>query len=768
MPAVTAATGGINLLIPLIAAGVGALVAGWIRFGDTIKDFLRMVWSNLLEDIGKGLKLLSKFVGIFHKKWADAMEEAGEGLKETAGEMKKATKVQVKATKVQKVATKEQVKATRAQKKSTKEQEKAEKAAKKSADAVQGLLDTWTGATLKSGEFLRAVRKLTTEQKANDRIMKQVNEKYASMRETLGPFDDELEAAWQATQRLNRELEAEKEALKAAAKAQKAATKAKKEATKAAEKAAKELKGLNDKMKEATRNSSKFNVALAAISGQMGGAAGQAFNLAMSMIQANKNLKEGEKGFSKAKVGAAVAASAFHTLGDAIGGAAGKALSAAGDIAQGFATGGWVGAAIAGIGHLIKGLKSLFTKTSDAEHAGRKVAHDFRQGIIEGLSPTQMAEVEQSWREGWDSSVKIAVRDAKIAAGATAEAAKIAADAAYQALWRAEKGGPEAVQKVMKSIVAIIDAGAAATEEAAKIEKARQKAALDALEETNAARLASITQAQEAQLEELKATQQRELDELAAARQAQLSVVEAAIQRELEDERIAAQLTIDLRKAGSDQKAIDAAHARARESNERLLERDELNALMAEAEARVRARYQDELDTINAHWDEKDAIVATHYEAELDNLERSHAAELDEIKLFNEAELALLKASIAAMNAVPPPKDKHHTITTTYVTRNESTYGGPGFGFGGPRQHGGPVSAGRRYLVGERGPEMFVPSQSGSIEPNGSSGGVDAKDLARAVAGALEGTRVEVDGRQLGRLTIRHQPMAVAELGGRR
>ena len=84
-------------------------------------------------------------------------------------------------------------------------------------------------------------------------------------------------------------------------------------------------------------------------------------------------------------------------------------------------------------------------------------------------------------------------------------------------------------------------------------------------------------------------------------------------------------------------------------------------------------------------------------------------------------------------------------------------------------QHGGPVSSGQRYLVGEGGPEMFVPSQSGRIEPNGSSDGrVDAKALARAVAAALEGTKIEVDGRKLGRLTVRHQPLAVAELGGRR
>ena len=43
--------------------------------------------------------------------------------------------------------------------------------------------------------------------------------------------------------------------------------------------------------------------------------------------------------------------------------------------------------------------------------------------------------------------------------------------------------------------------------------------------------------------------------------------------------------------------------------------------------------------------------------------------------------------------------------------------------FGAPgRSHGGPVSAGRGYLVGERGPELFVPSGGGRIEPSRSGG----------------------------------------------
>lgn len=42
--------------------------------------------------------------------------------------------------------------------------------------------------------------------------------------------------------------------------------------------------------------------------------------------------------------------------------------------------------------------------------------------------------------------------------------------------------------------------------------------------------------------------------------------------------------------------------------------------------------------------------------------------------------------------------------------------------FGGFRAGGGSVSAGRAYVVGERGPELFMPSSSGAILPNGASG----------------------------------------------
>jgi hypothetical protein len=43
--------------------------------------------------------------------------------------------------------------------------------------------------------------------------------------------------------------------------------------------------------------------------------------------------------------------------------------------------------------------------------------------------------------------------------------------------------------------------------------------------------------------------------------------------------------------------------------------------------------------------------------------------------------------------------------------------------FGGPRAEGGPVDPSKWYVVGERGPEVFVPDSAGTIVPNGAGGG---------------------------------------------
>jgi hypothetical protein len=59
--------------------------------------------------------------------------------------------------------------------------------------------------------------------------------------------------------------------------------------------------------------------------------------------------------------------------------------------------------------------------------------------------------------------------------------------------------------------------------------------------------------------------------------------------------------------------------------------------------------------------------------------------------------------------------------------------------FGGGRASGGSVSNGTSYLVGERGPEIFTPNQSGSIIPNSKIGGMGGNTVINLnVSGAID------------------------------
>lgn len=76
--------------------------------------------------------------------------------------------------------------------------------------------------------------------------------------------------------------------------------------------------------------------------------------------------------------------------------------------------------------------------------------------------------------------------------------------------------------------------------------------------------------------------------------------------------------------------------------------------------------------------------------------------------------------------------------------------------FGAPgRATGGPVSAGRAYRVGERGPEWFVPTASGRVEAASAS----VRNIAITVNvrgdGASEPQRLAQTGRQLARAVRR-------------
>lgn len=72
--------------------------------------------------------------------------------------------------------------------------------------------------------------------------------------------------------------------------------------------------------------------------------------------------------------------------------------------------------------------------------------------------------------------------------------------------------------------------------------------------------------------------------------------------------------------------------------------------------------------------------------------------------------------------------------------------------FGGFRANGGAVSAGRAYVVGERGPELMVPNSSGSVVPNHELGGGKTVIVKQSFtfSGAATSEELKAYARQMG------------------
>ena len=67
-------------------------------------------------------------------------------------------------------------------------------------------------------------------------------------------------------------------------------------------------------------------------------------------------------------------------------------------------------------------------------------------------------------------------------------------------------------------------------------------------------------------------------------------------------------------------------------------------------------------------------------------------------------------------------------------------------GLVGKRAMGGPVSGGRPYMVGERGPELIVPSRNAQVVPNNrlGGGGVVVNQTINVSTGVQQTVRAEI------------------------
>lgn len=117
---------------------------------------------------------------------------------------------------------------------------------------------------------------------------------------------------------------------------------------------------------------------------------------------------------------------------------------------------------------------------------------------------------------------------------------------------------------------------------------------------------------------------------------------------------------------------------------------------------------------IVTHWD----LIKQKTIAVWTSIKDFFAAVWEEIKkLFNDSVNWIIGKIQPLLDIIDKVKSAGSSIGNTFKNVSSS------FGFGGARAEGGPVSGSSAYLVGERGPELFVPSSGGSIIPNNKLGG---------------------------------------------
>ena len=117
--------------------------------------------------------------------------------------------------------------------------------------------------------------------------------------------------------------------------------------------------------------------------------------------------------------------------------------------------------------------------------------------------------------------------------------------------------------------------------------------------------------------------------------------------------------------------------------------------------------------------------------------------------------IARMFAGIPAPQSSGPPAGKYGTVPSLAPSLGGGTLSDPKGLFTPPtlisgRALGGAVGAGRPYMVGERGPELFIPGAKGNIVPNNAMGGANVTVNVDASGSSVEGNSDQA--AQLGRM----------------
>lgn len=303
----------------------------------------------------------------------------------------------------------------------------------------------------------------------------------------------------------------------------------------------------------------------------------------------------------------------------------------------------------------------------------------------------------------------------------------------------------------------IASGGAVNTKDA----KAAQEAAAAALlSDRTDAYLASITKTTQAQ--ELLTKAQEAYNAEVAASGARIAEINAKLQADLSQAETQRQsdLADAARQAGEERVRIteDAEQERARiqrrferSYNDAVADRDALAAKRAEDQRDdelkdLDDRYKDQLKTVDKSLATQQRTIEARYQQQVATINAAAQAAIRSEQQAAQARLAVLQQGVqAAQVALINAQQSEFLIRQNFYNQAVSQaqvwanlmklY--TSYGFSAPtaptlpspkqpiiiggKASGGPVTANTPYMVGEKGPELFVPAQSGRIVPNGAA-----------------------------------------------
>ena len=338
-------------------------------------------------------------------------------------------------------------------------------------------------------------------------------------------------------------------------------------------------------------------------------------------------------------------------------------------------------------------LWNTFKNPSDAEVRARQDVDDYEAAAIEGLSESQIAEAMAAGWQSWeDAAFLIGIRDQYLAVGLSAEQAERDVQAYWDAMAAGDEAAVDAQQEAWDELGVSVAEVEAATE-------AATRAALAAWESIGRSAASAYDRAKKAGADAYDTVYAKAIESGAGQEEAALRATAAQIAAT--EEVLAAEGQKYARIA-----AFDAAMALG---------------VNATAEERAEAARLAAAAAIES-WDAA-MVAVTESDAAANAAITGDAAVTSDV-IVDESEAAgegvglvfegMADDSWVAAGEIQAAFDSIKiNIPINYTdNRPEPAAGVPG------RAAGGPVEAMRPYLVGERGPEVVVPTRSGTVVPN--------------------------------------------------